>query len=40
MSSKHYQNIKGFDENVFLYYEENIFGIKTKKLKRCYHESK
>lgn len=34
MTSKHYQDINGFDENVFLYYEENIFGIKTKKLKK------
>lgn len=34
MSSKHYKDINGFDENVFLYYEENIFGIKTKKLKK------
>ena len=34
MSSKHYQAINGFDENVFLYYEENIFGVKTKVLKK------
>ena len=32
MSSEHYKAIGGFDENVFLYYEENIFGIKTKRL--------
>ena len=34
MNSKHYQDMDGFDENVFLYYEENIFGIKTKKLNK------
>ena len=34
MSSKHYLDINGFDENVFLYYEENIFGVKTKKLNK------
>jgi N-acetylglucosaminyl-diphospho-decaprenol L-rhamnosyltransferase len=34
MTSKHLQNINFFDENVFLYYEENIFGIKTKLLKK------
>ena len=34
MTSKHYKDINGFDENVFLYYEENIFGIKTKKLNK------
>lgn len=34
MTSKHYQDINGFDEKVFLYYEENIFGIKTKKLNK------
>ncbi len=34
ITSKHLQDIDFFDENVFLYYEENIFGIKTKKLKK------
>ena len=34
MTSKHYQDIDGFDENVFLYYEENIFGVKTKRLNK------
>ena len=34
ITSKHLQDINYFDENVFLYYEENIFGIKTKKLKK------
>lgn len=32
--SKHLQEIDFFDENVFLYYEENIFGIKTKRLNK------
>ena len=32
--SKHLENIDFFDENVFLYYEENIFGYKTKKLNK------
>lgn len=32
--SKHLENINFFDENVFLYYEENIFGIKTKRLNK------
>ena len=32
--SKHLQSINFFDENVFLYYEENIFGIKTKVLNK------
>jgi len=32
ITSKHLKDINYFDENVFLYYEENIFGIKTKKL--------
>lgn len=32
ISSKHLENMGYFDENVFLYYEENIMGIKTKKL--------
>lgn len=32
--SKHLENINYFDENVFLYYEENIFGIKTKVLNK------
>lgn len=34
VSSKHLQDINFFDENVFLYYEENIIGIKTKKLNK------
>lgn len=34
INSKHLENIKYFDENVFLYYEENIFGVKTKKLNK------
>lgn len=34
ITSKHLQDINYFDENVFLYYEENIFGIKTKKLNK------
>jgi len=34
IKSKHLQEIDFFDENVFLYYEENIFGIKTKKLNK------
>ncbi len=32
--SKHLEDINFFDENVFLYYEENIFGIKTKRLNK------
>ena len=32
ISSKHLEDMGDFDENVFLYYEENIMGIKTKKL--------
>src|SRR5574344_59810 len=34
MNSNHLKNINYFDEGVFLYYEENIFGVKTKKLKK------
>ena len=34
ITSKHLENINYFDENVFLYYEENIFGIKTKRLNK------
>lgn len=34
ISSKHLEDMGYFDENVFLYYEENIMGIKTKKLKK------
>lgn len=34
MTSKHLQDINYFDEGVFLYYEENIFGVKTKELKK------
>jgi len=34
ITSTHLENIDYFDENVFLYYEENIFGIKTRKLKK------
>jgi GT2 family glycosyltransferase len=32
ITSKHLQTINYFDEGVFLYYEENIFGLKTKAL--------
>ena len=32
ISSKHLEDMGYFDENVFFYYEENIMGIKTKKL--------
>lgn len=32
ISSKHLEDMGYFDENIFLYYEENIMGIKTKKL--------
>ena len=32
--SKHLEEMDFFDENVFLYYEENIFGIKTKNLNK------
>lgn len=32
ISSKHLEDMGYFDENVFLYYEENIMGTKTKKL--------
>lgn len=32
ISSKHLEEMGYFDEGVFLYYEENIMGIKTKKL--------
>ena len=32
ISSKHLEDMGYFDENVFLYYEENIMGYKTKKL--------
>ena len=32
ISSKHLEEMGYFDENVFLYYEENIMGVKTKKL--------
>ena len=34
MTSKHLQDINYFDEGVFLYYEENIMGAKTKLLKK------
>ncbi len=34
ISSKHLEEMGYFDENVFLYYEENIMGIKTRKLKK------
>ena len=34
LSSKFFESIKEFDENVFLYYEENIFGIKAKELNK------
>lgn len=32
ISSKHLEEMGYFDENVFLYYEENIMGVKTKDL--------
>lgn len=32
ISSKHLEEMGYFDENVFLYYEENIMGLKTKDL--------
>lgn len=32
IASKHLEEMSYFDEGVFLYYEENIMGIKTKKL--------
>ena len=32
IASKHLEEMGYFDENVFLYYEENIMGIKTKRL--------
>lgn len=32
ISSKHLEEMGYFDENVFLYYEENIMGVKTKNL--------
>lgn len=31
INSKHLEDINYFDDNVFLYYEENILGVKTKK---------
>lgn len=34
ISSKHLEDMGYFDKNVFLYYEENIMGIKTKRLKK------
>ena len=34
ITSKHLEEINYFDENVFLYYEENILGFKTRKLKK------
>ena len=34
ITSKHLKDINFFDENVFLYYEENIFGIKTKRINK------
>src|SRR5574344_1146933 len=34
MMSSHLKKINYFDEGVFLYYEENIFGIKTKALRK------
>lgn len=34
ISSKHLEEMGYFDEGVFLYYEENIMGIKTKRLKK------
>lgn len=35
IKSKHLEEIDFFDEGVFLYYEENIFGIKTKRLNKA-----
>ena len=32
--SKHLEDINYFDTNVFLYYEENILGVKTKKINK------
>lgn len=32
ISSKHLEEMDYFDENVFLYYEENIMGVKTRDL--------
>ena len=32
INSKHLENINYFDDKVFLYYEENILGVKTKKV--------
>ena len=34
ISSKHLEEMGYFDENVFLYYEENIMGVKTKDLEK------
>ncbi len=34
IASKHLEEMGYFDEKVFLYYEENIMGVKTKKLKK------
>ena len=34
INSKHLEKIGYFDSNVFLYYEENILGVKTKKVKK------
>ena len=34
ISSKHVVDMGYFDENVFLYYEENIMGVKTKRLNK------
>ena len=34
ISSKQLEEMGYFDEGVFLYYEENIMGIKTKRLKK------
>ncbi len=34
IASKHLEEMGYFDEGVFLYYEENIMGIKTKRLKK------
>ena len=34
INSSHLKEINYFDENVFLYYEENILGVKTKVLKK------
>ena len=34
IASLHLEEMGYFDENVFLYYEENIMGVKTKKLKK------